>query len=94
MECSVISSEGQIALPPEVLSRLGLEIGDKVYFIRRNGSVVIKPTTYDPLNALQDLMEGEAERVGLNTEEDVVNFCKEIRMEMISERNQINANNA
>ena len=35
------------------------------------------------LEEMQKAMEGEAERTGLDTEEKVVAFCKEVRRELI-----------
>ena len=85
MECAVVSSEGQLVIPREIMHEMGIVNGGKVYFIKKNGTLVIKPSDYDPLSSLQDLMEGEAERVGWKTEEDVINYCKEIRREIALE---------
>ena len=40
---STISSKGQITLPVEVRSRLGVRSGDKVEFVVEEGKTVVKP---------------------------------------------------
>ena len=42
----------------------------------------------DSLRRFQDALEGEAERLGLHTEEDVVRMIKEMRMEMRNENSR------
>jgi hypothetical protein len=42
------------------------------------------------LEELQKAMEGEAERVGWKSEEDVVEYCKEIRRELAKKHGYIN----
>ena len=41
------------------------------------------------LKQLQTDIEGEAEKAGLQTEEDVVSLCREVRNELNEERNYI-----
>ena len=94
MECAVVSSKGQITIPLEVMQKLGISKGDKVFFISKNGRIIIKPENYNPLKALQITMKGEAERIGWKTEDDVNDFCKEIRKKIAEEEKlNLNANN-
>jgi len=86
MEFEVVNSGGQLTIPFEIMQKMGIADGDKLYFLNRNGTLVIKPANYDPLKSLQDLMEGEAEKVGLSTEEDINRFMKEVRKELAEER--------
>ena len=86
MQTAVVQANGQLFIPPQIMMEMGIENGGKVFFVKRNGTLVIKPANYNPLKALQDLMEGEAEKVGLNTEEDIYRFMKEIRKELAEER--------
>ena len=80
MECAIINSNGQITIPNEILKKMGLSFGDKVFFSNKNGSLVIKPASHDPLTAMQDIMEGVADRVGWQNEDDVEAYIKEHRM--------------
>ena len=79
MELAKITSKGQITLPINVRRRLNLQDGGKVAFIEQGGSyTIVNPLRLAIQNA-QKAFEGEAERLGLNTEEDVVRLVKEVR---------------
>lgn len=40
---SVVSSKGQITVPQEVRTQLGLKEGDRVEFVMENGHTVMRP---------------------------------------------------
>jgi len=79
MECATVNSNGQITIPNDIMKKMGLSTGDKVFFSNKNGSLVIKPASHDPLTAMQDIMEGAAARIGWQDEEDVASYIKEHR---------------
>jgi len=79
MECTLVNSDGQIRIPKEILTQLGIEKDTKVYFYQRYGELVIKPASYDPLKELQKLCENMASDMGWETGEDIVEFCREYR---------------
>jgi len=81
MEIAKITSKGQVTIPIAVRKRLGLKDGDKVLFLERPEGVVMVNPTMMALEKIGRAFEGEAERVGLETEEDVVAMIKEIREE-------------
>lgn len=56
--------------------------GDKVIFIGQNGKIIMANSTMDALEKIQSEFEGEAKRAGLNNEQDVVDFVKQVRREM------------
>ena len=85
MELAKITSKGQITLPVELRRKLNLKEGGKVAFIEsKNGYTLINPLMLAIENA-QKAFKGEAERLGLKTEEDVVKLVKEVRKEMWEE---------
>ena len=90
MQPVVVSSKGQITIPSEVLQNMGISTGDKIFFIEENGRYLIQNRPPDALTRLQDLMEGEAERVGWKTPDDIANYMKERR----KIRSKKNANSA
>jgi AbrB family looped-hinge helix DNA binding protein len=45
---STISSKGQVTVPQEIRSRLGLSTGDRVEFLIENGRTVIRPFRQEP----------------------------------------------
>ena len=89
MEYLRINESGQITLPSAVLEEMGIETGMELKVVKNNSYIVLMPSTLDPLKEIQRLLAGEAERLGLETEEDFVTFSKEIRRK----RAMNNANN-
>ena len=79
MELAKITARGQITIPIEIRKKLGVRDGDKVVFLEENGRIIMENAAMVALKGAQDAFAGEAERLGLRTEEDVVNLIKEIR---------------
>ena len=79
MELAKITSKGQITLPINIRRKLNLQDGGKVAFIEQEGTYkIVNPLRLAIENA-QNAFEGEAERLGLQTEEDVVALVKDVR---------------
>lgn len=81
MELAKVTSKGQITIPIEIRNMLGLKEGSKILFFKRGNDIVIKNATMLALEEIQKEFEGEAERLGLESEEDVVKLIKEFRKE-------------
>jgi AbrB family looped-hinge helix DNA binding protein len=77
-----IMSKGQVTLPKEVRDLLKVGEGDRVMFICEDDRAVIMNANIYALETIQKVMEGEAEKAGLTTEEDIIAFCREIRAEV------------
>lgn len=90
MELARISSKGQITIPIEVRKKLNLKEGDKVLFIEEDGKVVISNASYMAFKEMQQAMQGEAEKLGLSSEEDIDKLIKEVRKEMWEEKHADN----
>jgi antitoxin PrlF len=90
MELAKITSKGQITIPIQIRKKLNLKDGDKVVFIEQNGRVVIENSTKVALRQVQDAFAGEAERLGLKTEDDVAKLVKQVRQEILEERHANN----
>jgi AbrB family looped-hinge helix DNA binding protein len=78
MELAKITLRGQITIPVAIRKKLGLKDGDKVVFIEENGRIVVENSIRVALKDVQDTFQGEAERLGLKDEQDVVPIAKEI----------------
>ena len=91
MELAKITSKGQITIPLEIRKKLRLKDGDKVVFIEENGKIIMGNSTMVALKDIQDAFKGEAERLGLENEQDVVDLVKQVRKEMQEEKNENNA---
>ncbi|MDR0986957.1 MAG: AbrB/MazE/SpoVT family DNA-binding domain-containing protein [Ruminococcus sp.] len=89
LDTARISSKGQITIPKEIRSKLGLREGGKVIFIEKNGDILLKNASMIALMELQDEMSGVAEKIGWKDEEDVIKYRKEIRHELGVERGYI-----
>jgi hypothetical protein len=56
-----------------------LKDGDKVAFIERNGQYILINPVLLAIREVQEAYDGEAERLGLEDMNDVVNMVKDIR---------------
>ena len=85
VELAKITMRGQITIPKEIRRRLGVKDGDKVIFLEENGRIIIENASMIALRNAQDAFAGEAERLGLKTEQDIVGIVKEVRREIWEE---------
>ena len=83
MELAKITAKGQITIPIHIRKKLNLKDGDKVIFIEENGHVIMENSTKVALREVQNAFIGESERMGLQTEEDVVDLVKQFRKEKL-----------
>ena len=79
MELAKVTSKGQITIPVQIRKKLKLKEGDKVFFSEEKGKVIFQNASQVALASLQKEMVGEAKKVGFKSEEDVINYIKEIR---------------
>ena len=79
MELAKITLRGQITIPVEIRKKLGVKDGDKVVFIEENGRIVMENSVRVALKDVQDAFRGEAERIGLKDDQDVVVMVKDLR---------------
>lgn len=81
MELAKVTSKGQITIPIDIRRKLGIKEGDKILFVEEDGKIFLMNSTLTALKEAQEAFRGEAERLGLKDEQDVVNMIKEIREE-------------
>lgn len=81
MEIAKVTSKGQITIPIEIRKKLGLKEGSKVLFLEEAGRIYLADSSMEALREAQIAFAGEAERLGLKNEEDLVAMVKEIRKE-------------
>ena len=79
MELAKVTSKGQITIPLEIRKLLDLKEGSKVLFFRKGNDIIIKNSALMALDEIQNAFDGEAERLGLSSEGDVVRLVKEYR---------------
>ena len=81
MEIAKITSKGQVTIPIDIRRKLGVKEGDKILFVEEAGKVYILNASMEALRKAQAAFAGEAQRVGLKDENDVVTMIKELRHE-------------
>ena len=79
MEIAKVTSKGQITIPVDVRRKLDIKEGDKVLFVEEGGRVFIMNSSLDAWRKTQAAMAGEAERLGLSSEQDVIDMVNEVR---------------
>ncbi len=72
-----VMSKGQVTIPKDVREVLGVGNGDRVTFVV---DTVVNSAVF-AMKYLQDQLKGEAEKLGLESEQDVNNLMKSIRDE-------------
>lgn len=81
IDSAKIMSKGQVTIPVDVRKALGVAEGDRVSFVVDGNSVRIVNAAIFAMQMLQAELEGEASKLGLDSDEDVVKLMKEIRHE-------------
>ncbi len=76
-----VMAKGQITLPKDIRKALGVDTGDRVTLIMQDDQVVMMNSAVYAMKLLQRSMEGEAEKAGLRSDEDVVKMIMEMRAE-------------
>ena len=80
MNLAKLSSNGQITVPTEIRSLLGLKAGDKVLFVRNpSGEIVINNASSQAIYKAQKAFAGVAEEIGVSNEDDVQALIDEVR---------------
>jgi len=90
MEVAKITSRGQITIPIDIRKKLGVREGDKVIFLEDQGRIFVANAAKVAFANMRQAFAGEAERLGLKGEQDVVVLVDEVRKEMWEERNANN----
>ena len=76
-----VMSKGQVTIPKNIRSILGINTGDRVTFVVENGSVRVVNSAIYALQRLQRQMKGAGEAAGLMTDEDVAAWITASRRE-------------
>ena len=79
MELAKVTTRGQITIPLEIRKRLKVGEGDKVVFYEDDGRIIVENAAKLAFAQIRKDFAGEAERLGLKTEQDVVDLVKEVR---------------
>jgi len=77
-----VMSKGQITLPKEIRDGLRLMTGSRVALIYDKDRVVLMNPSIYAMETLQNAMEGEWEKAGITSDEDILALCREVRAEV------------
>ena len=81
MDNAKVMAKGQVTIPKDIRDVLGVSYGDRITFIVEGNTVRIVNSAVYAMQMFQKEMAGEAKRVGLNSDEDIMALVKEIRDE-------------
>jgi len=90
MEVAKITSRGQITIPIDIRKKLGVREGDKVVFIEDKGQIRVVNAAKIAFASMREAFAGEADRLGLKDENDVVALVDEVREEMWEKQHENN----
>lgn len=76
-----VMAKGQITIPKDIRTILGVSNGDRVTFMVEGNVVRIINSAVYAMQVLQNEMAGEAERTGLTSDEEVTALVRELRTE-------------
>lgn len=82
MEVAKLSSKGQITIPVSVRNALKLKAGDKIVILEENGRFYFENSAMLAFKRAEEEFSGEAQRAGFKTEEEMLDYMKEIRREV------------
>ena len=76
-----IMAKGQVTIPKDVRTVLGVNNGDRVTFVVEGNMVRLVNSAVYAMQMLQNQMKGEAEASGLMSDDDVMAMIEDMRSE-------------
>ncbi len=76
-----VMAKGQITIPKDVRTVLGVNNGDRVTFVVEDNAVRLVNSAVYAMQLLQAQMKGEAEASGLMEDDDVMAMISDLRAE-------------
>ena len=73
--------KGQITIPKDIREQLSINVGDRLTLICRDDRLILMNSTLFALHEFQNAMDGEAEKAGLHSDDDVVELIMQMRRE-------------
>lgn len=77
IELAKVTSKGQVTIPIEIRKKLGIKNDDKILFVEEFGRIYMMNSSMDALLEAQKAFAGEAERLVLKDDDDVMAMIKE-----------------
>ena len=77
-----IMSNGQVTIPMGIRDLLKIAVGDKITFISAGDYAIVMNSSIYAMRTMQKEMAGEWEKSGINSEDDIIELCREVRAEI------------
>jgi len=77
-----IMPKGQVTIPKEIRTLLNVSEGDRITFVCEDDYAIVMNTNVYAMRMLQREMAGEWEKSGIYSEDDILELCREVRMEI------------
>jgi len=74
-----VMAKGQITLPKDIRDVLRVGTGDRVTLVTDNDRVIMMNSAVYAMKVFQKEMEGEAEKAGIYSDDDVVEMIMDMR---------------
>lgn len=79
IDSAKVMAKGQVTIPKDVRSVLGVSSGDRISFIAEGNTVRIVNSAVYAMQMFQQEMKGEVEKAGIETDDDVNRLISEMR---------------
>jgi len=81
MQTAKLTSKGQVTVPHSIRKKLKLNEGDRIAFVEREGKIELVNSNDIAFAKVRDAFDGEADKLGIETIDDVVDIIKSMRSE-------------
>jgi antitoxin component of MazEF toxin-antitoxin module len=81
MQFLKVNSNLLLEIPNSMVKKMGIKAGEKIAIYEKNGEYVLRPTMIQVINKMQDVIIDNIEENEWVSEEDVIEYVKEIRKE-------------
>lgn len=85
IDSAKVMAKGQVTIPADVRKVLGVGEGDRVSFVVDGNNVRLVNAAVFAMQMLQKELRGEAQKIGITSDEDADKLIKEIRDEGASD---------
>ena len=86
IDSAKVMAKGQVTIPADVRKALGVGEGDRVSFVVDGNNVRLVNAAVFAMQMLQKELRGEAQKIGITSDEDAEKLIKEIRDEGSSDK--------
>ncbi|MCL2338303.1 MAG: AbrB/MazE/SpoVT family DNA-binding domain-containing protein [Firmicutes bacterium] len=79
IDSAKVLPKGQITIPKDIREHLKINVGDRLTLVCEEDRLVLMNSATFALKEFQKAMEGEAEKAGLHSDDDVVALIAKMR---------------